>query len=376
MRDMLIFFIISFLTGLLYFISIYQYFKSWDSSEEYLELPESDIYLSIVVPFFNAERYIEKLFSDFSNLDFPGNKYEVLFINDHSTDQSPQLARKLAEKHENFICLDNFFQKGKKYAIRSGVEKASSDIIITTDADCRIPSKWLTPYSGIISKYSDSVLISSGVIMDKGQKFLHGFQALDFSSLVASGAASFLVGSPIMCNGANLAFKKSLFNNAFKYIHPEVNTGDDMFLMLYARQNFPGRLHFLKNPDAFVKTYPQPTWKQYFIQRRRWASKSTLYRNNDLIMISLKVLFIHIFLLAGLILSIINPIYIALFILLFSLKIIPDFLLLRSFLRYTGQVNLMKFFLPSQLINLLFIPLTGIIGIILPPERIPENEGA
>jgi len=53
-------------------------------------------------------------------------------------------------------------------------------------------------------------------------------------------------------------------------------------------------------------------------------------------------------------------------------KSVPDFLLLKNYLAFSRQKRLIKFFLPSQLINLIFIPISGITGILLSPRRKPN----
>jgi glycosyltransferase involved in cell wall biosynthesis len=362
---------ISLFTGTLYFTIIYLYYRSWKRQPDYKVSNREPVFLSIIIPFFNEENQIRKIISDTLNLKYPADKYEVILVNDHSTDNSLNIARAIETERNSVSIINNKYKRGKKYALKTGVEYARGEYILITDADCHLPNNWLKLFGDFIAGNPDAELISSGVLMTPGNGFMSKFQSLEFSSLVATGAASFIHGSPIMCNAANLAFKKDLFLNAFESIHPDINTGDDMFLMIYTKRAYPGKLRFLKNRDAFVKTKPVGSWMDFLRQRLRWSSKSSLYTDGKLIQVSIIVLITHLLLLGFLILLLVNIQFLIAFSILFLLKIIPDYLFLRSYLHETRQEKLIKFFLPSQLLNIFIIPLTGIAGIVLPAARTP-----
>jgi cellulose synthase/poly-beta-1,6-N-acetylglucosamine synthase-like glycosyltransferase len=363
--------IISFITGSIYFILIYIYYRSWENHPDYTAGNEEPLFLSIIIPFYNEESHILNIIKDVINLDYPEDKYEVILVNDYSTDHSFAIAFEDAKGNDSILILNNKYKRGKKYALRTGIESARGEYVLITDADCRIPKSWLKLFGDFILRNPDAVLISSGVFMSGQKSFLSGFQSLEFSSLVATGAASFIQGSPVMCNAANLAFRKNLFLKAFDNIHPDINTGDDMFLMIYTKRHFSGKSLFLKNADAYVETKPAGSWSDFLNQRLRWSSKSSLYNDAKIIQVSLAVLITNFLLLIFLVLSFVNSQFLVAFSILFILKLIPDYLFLRSFLRDTGQGNLLKFFLPSQLLNIFIIPFAGFAGIVLPAARTP-----
>jgi glycosyltransferase involved in cell wall biosynthesis len=323
----------------------------------------------VVVPFYNESENITSLIEDLNNQSFPGDMLEIILVDDFSEDDSYWKAGEQIIKSKNIRILKNKYNKGKKYALKTGVENARSDIIVTADADCRLGENWVAMSSAFFSENPETKLLSSGVIMRSPEQFSGYFQSLEFTSLVASGAASFIQGSAIMCNGANLAFRKDLFLEAFENLYPGINSGDDIFLMLYAKKKYPGSLQFLKSLQAFTFTKTRPDWMGFLKQRLRWSSKSSLYRDGRLIYVAFLVLIINFILLITLGLSFFNICFGLLLAGMLILKSVPDYIFLRSFLRFSNQETLLKFFIPSQLINIFFIPVTGILGLLYPLFR-------
>lgn len=349
---------------ILYSILILEFRSAWNRSPEHLHVPGEGVFLSVIVPFHNEADNLERLILDLKAQDYPQEKFEVILIDDHSEDSSFNFAKFLSKGSSNFRVIKNNLKQGKKFALKAAAESAIGDFLLITDADCRLPSGWISSFGYYYSEQSEMILVSSGVKMTDSDSFFSKFQALEFSSLVASGAASFFQKSPVMCNGANLSFRRSLFLRAFNDLHPEINTGDDMFLMLFAKKFYPGKMSFLKNHNAFTQTYAKKNWRSYFSQRVRWSSKSMLYRDWKLIYSSIIVFMVNLILLLSVILSFFDTDFIAIFLSALIIKSIPDFLFLRSFLKFSGQSGLLNFFLPSQIIYIFFIPITAVTGLI------------
>ncbi len=200
-----------------------------------------------------------------------------------------------------------------------------------------------------------SRLISGPVRISPATSFFSRLQALEFLSLTGTGGASFLNGEPLLCNGANLAFERELFLEAYPFLYPQVPTGDDMFLMLYTLRHYPGSLRYLKSPDAIVDTRPVPTPAAFFSQRMRWASKAGLYRNSRLILLSLLVFLFNAWLITLAALSFTGGSCAWIFAAFFFLKSLVDYVFLKAFCGFNRQENLMKVFIPSQLIHPFYI---------------------
>ncbi len=367
------FLIFSLIILFFYCFLILRFFYAWKKTPEYLPSGKhSKIFISVVIPFHNESKNLEALIEVLKYQEYPIDNHEVILVDDHSTDDSLQIADVLAKSVVNIKCVRNKRNVGKKYALYAGIEQAKGENILISDADCRFSPEWITLFASFISANPELKLISSGVKLKGDNRFIQSYQSLEFSSLVASGAASFFQKDPIMCNGANLAFRKELFLEAFEYMHPEINTGDDIFLMLYTKKKYPGKYAFMKNNDAFTTSSTLKNWKDLILQRIRWSSKSTYYRDFYIIITAILVLFINLSLLILFISSFFQPVLFIFFLFFLFMKSIPDFLLLRIYLSFSRQKGILKFFLPSQLINIIFIPLSGITGILLPSRRKPN----
>jgi len=174
--------------------------------------PENLLQVSILVPFRNERKSLPYLVNDLLGQTYPAERMEVLCINDHSEDGSPILFESLGHTGIKLSCLDLPEGKsGKKEALAYGIDHASGRWVLQLDADCRISSGFVASHMDFLDRNpSDLVagLVSTG--RERGG-FLEHFERLDQLSLAGVGAASFYLGRPMMCSGANLAYSRELY---------------------------------------------------------------------------------------------------------------------------------------------------------------------
>ena len=121
--------------------------------------------------------------------------------------------------------------------------------------------------------------------------FINQFQTTDFLSLQGVTIGSFGLKKPILCNGANLAYRKPIFNELNGFIGNEkIASGDDVFLLEKFVSHAKERVIFANNYDALVYTKPINNWYMLCQQRKRWAAKSKYYTNNYTKLLGLLVL--------------------------------------------------------------------------------------
>ncbi|MCU0355508.1 MAG: glycosyltransferase, partial [Cytophagales bacterium] len=166
----------------------------------------------------------------------------------------------------------------KKQGIAWAVGRAVGELIVTTDGDCTVPPAWLAALAGC-HRAENAVMVCGAVTFAPVRETVFSrLQAIEFASLVASGAATLQLGVPTMCNAANLAFSREAFLAVDGYRDTaSAATGDDLFLMHKLHKSYGNRVRFLKNPAAVVRTLPQPDLYGFYHQRKRWASKWHLY---------------------------------------------------------------------------------------------------
>lgn len=262
---------------ILYSFLIMYYRAGWQELTAFSQVGhEPSTKISVIIPARNEEENIGELLTSLEKQTYPQHLFEIIVIDDHSTDNTATVVSSYSFAKLIKLEFDNI-NSYKKKAIETGVAAATGELIVTTDADCIVPQNWLKTI-GAFKEDSDPVFIAAPVMMEHGPGLLQIFQALDFLVLQGITAASVQKRIHNMCNGANLAYKRKVFFevNGFAGID-HIASGDDMLLMQKIAQHFPGKISYLLSKDAIVATQASKTWKEFFSQRVRWASKATNY---------------------------------------------------------------------------------------------------
>ncbi|WP_066221851.1 glycosyltransferase family 2 protein [Formosa haliotis] len=259
-----------------------------------------------VIPFRNEADYLPELLQSIAALDYDDNRFEVLLINDGSTDESEALVHDFIKTHSQLQVrlLQNkrVSNSPKKDAISLAISQAKFDWILTTDADCKLPKTWLRCFNSFI-QHNPCQFIIAPVTYFTTSRFLNIFQWFDFMSLQGATLGGFGINKPFLCNGANLAYTKQAFNgvNGFQE-NDSIASGDDIFLLEKISDTYPESVHYLKAQDAVVYTHSQSSLQGLLNQRKRWASKTKAYKNTfsqltGLLVFSMNALLLSLFIL-------------------------------------------------------------------------------
>lgn len=232
---------------------------------------------TIIVPFRNEAENLPNLLNSFSNLNYPLNLFEVILVDDNSVKKFQILNSKFQIRIIDNVRVSN---SPKKDAISTAMQHLKTNWVITTDADCIVPENWLLSFDNYIQENQVSML-AGAVSYECENSFLHHFQQLDLTSLQGATIGSFGLNKAFMCNGANFAYTKSLFEklNGFEG-NNKIASGDDVFLLQKAVEQFPKEIHYLKAEEVIVITKPTENWKALFYQRVRWAAKTSSYKSS------------------------------------------------------------------------------------------------
>lgn len=324
---------------------------------------------SILIPARNEEESIGKCLASVYRQDYPAALFEVVVIDDHSTDTTADTVTELMKKHSTLKLIrladevkGKLLNAYKKKAIETAIPKTSGDWIITTDADCLAGETWLRSYDNYIQQH-DPALVAGPVKFINNGSFVSVFQCLDFLSLQGITAAAVSANSHSMCNGANLAYKKDAFLqvNGFRGID-NVASGDDMLLMHKIKNKFPGRTGYLFTPGAVVSTSPMPDWASFFHQRIRWASKAEKYDDKSIIAVLVLVYFYNCLLLALGILSFTGVFYFKLLLISLIIKTIVELGFLFPVAEFYKEKKLLWWFPAMQPFHILYMVVAGWLG--------------
>jgi cellulose synthase/poly-beta-1,6-N-acetylglucosamine synthase-like glycosyltransferase len=277
-----------FFTALLLFYAGYLFYCSihWTRLTPQNPQPTAFPKVSVIIPARNEALHITTCIRAVLNQNYPQDKMELIVINDHSEDNTVTLAQKAAQGHPNFRLLHLETQMGvayKKAAVARGIQEATGEIVVTTDADCQMGTEWLRTLVGTFD--AETGLVSGPVLLE-GTGIFAEFQALEFMGLIAVGAASIAAGHPTMCNGANLAYRRAAFDAVGGFAGIDhIASGDDELLMHKIAASGQYKIRFAKSRSAIVHTPAQSTWTQFKQQRIRWVSKSRHYKRQAITLI-------------------------------------------------------------------------------------------
>ena len=296
--------------------------------------------------------------------DYPKELTEIIIVDDHSTDRTAEIIRSYAGKGIKLLQLneDQPLNSYKKKAIAKAIEMSSGELMVATDADCRMNSQWLSSVVGYFES-SDLVMISSPVAYFEERTLFEFLQTLEFSYLIGLGAAFIGNRKASTCNGANLAYRKDVFYEVggFKGID-DLASGDDELLLQKVAGKYPERIGFLKDRKAIVYTHAKHTLGSFLKQRRRWASKSTHYKDKRVVALAVCIWLFNLSLLVNVMLGFFDGYYFKLFLLQFLLKFVFEtaFLLpVTSFFRRVRLVGLLLLLNPMHIIYFIYIGLLG-----------------
>ena len=359
---------ISIFISIIYFIIIIAFifgFNKIDSIQNKNTTPKNAF--SIVIPFRNEAHNLPHLLNSLSAIKYPVELFQVLLINDKSNDNFKRIIEDFIMLNPNLnISLIHSIKSTnspKKEAITFAIKQSKFEWIVTTDADCIIPSKWLQLFNQHIEE-KQPFLISAPVKFKAQNSFLYHFQNLNFISLIGSTIGGFGLKKPFMCNGANLCYNKNAFIkvNGFEG-NSMIASGDDVFLLEKINSLFPNRVCYLKSNEAIVLTNAENSLNSFFNQQIRWASKSTAYKSNFSKFIGLIVFSMNFVLITGVIAAILNPFLWKYLFIIFIQKIVLDFILILITATFLNNIRSLKYYIFISLLYPYFIVFTGFLSL-------------
>lgn len=329
--------------------------------------------ITIVVPFRNEANNLSVFWQSLLAQDYPRNRWEVVFIDDHSTDGGADLLlgaaagckERSGEEQGGGVRLQLLqlaeHLRGrkvvahKKEALAWGIGHSAADVILTTDADCQLPPDLLRRLAGTFTSGTDVVL--GPVFISRAAGFCAGFQALDLAGYQLYTAAMVAAGAPGLANGACLAFRRERFVAAGGYAGVDhMPSGDDVLLL--HKFNLAGyRAAWLPGGQP-VETRPVVGWRALWQQRLRWAGKAGNYVHPGLQFGQALTFLTSLALLLALFTL---PLHLRprLLLLLWSAKMLVDYVLLRDVARYYGRRELLHWYLPTALLYPFYLVAVG-----------------
>lgn len=253
---------------LLYAISIFglifgiQRLRLANSQKPQMSLDE----VTVVIPFRNETKNIQKLISCIRSQRYQPAQW--IFVNDHSDDDFLPFFKDLEHFPYRLLNLPPE-QRGKKRAIRFGVDHVRTEYCLTLDADVWFGKEYIK--SLLVMPEADMVILPVEMV---GKRWWHNFFTLEylFTTLINRGVSGWL--RPVNCSGANLLFKVSSYDEVDDIEeHDHILSGDDMYA-LRAFREAGKKIEVAEIPQVKVYTETPETFAETMEQRVRWMNKT------------------------------------------------------------------------------------------------------
>lgn len=323
-------------------------------------------FISVIIPFRNEEDNLLRSVKSITEQSLDKTRYEVFYVDDNSDDNSLQVLEE-AKKENNIQILKSPFsaeeRAHKKKALDYAIANSNGEIIITTDADCTHGKDWLKTMTNMFDKQTG--FVSGPVEFIENDKLFSKLQKVEFLSLILVGAGLIGIKRPIICNAANLGFKKSVFKKVGGYKdNLNISSGDDEFLMQKIAYNTNYNVKFCFDKNAISFTEPNKDIEQFYQQRKRWASKSLHYIKKTTILKLVLIFLFYLGVIVQLFLGIFsNKIFLLSFAVSFLVKIIMDYLVVQKSSKKLFKKTNDSIFFTAEFLHIPYILISAISGL-------------
>ncbi len=322
---------------------------------------EKKIRVTVVVVARNEENSLADLMEDLAVTSYPHDLLEILIVDDNSTDNTRAIAERVVSKYNFFRLLVNR-GAGKKMGISLALKESSGELVITTDADCRAGPEWIGSVVRFYNREEPDLIIGPMTLGTK--KGLAGYmEQLEFSGIQAVTSGSAGIGHPLMCNGANLCFRRDIVNDYDSIIRMDLASGDDMFLLQEARR-LKKKIMWLDDTDSIITTSAPETTGDFLFQRARWAGKVTSLKDPFTIITGIITLFTSASLAAMTGIAVFIPMFWKILAISYIVKAVPDFLLASLIIFRRGSSFLLLYFIPLELIYPFYVMATMMVSLV------------
>jgi len=324
--------------------------------------------VSVVVAARNEAERIAGCLSALLAQDYPHKQYEVIVVDDGSTDDTAGIIGEYLDGPISVRLLQTEGLGSKKEALSLGIAEAKGDVILSTDADCLVSLGWI---SGMVAHFRDGV----GFVIGYSQigsasdirTWRHGYEAVDFTSLMTCIWGSAGWGHPMAASGQNLGFLREVYSEVGGYdkiMHRA--SGDDVLLMQMVRNLHKWSIVFASDNSTFAQHPVTESWRALLRQRSRWASNATVLSGLDPLFFAYMLItyLLSILLLAAPVLLTVGLLSLPFFLGTIAVKTIAELVTFSCGVALSGRRELYRYFPFWVLLQTLHVVVVGSLGIL------------
>lgn len=235
------------------------------------------IKFSIIIAAKNEEQNLPLLFKSLTKLNYPKEYFEIIFVDDQSTDNTKIIIENFIEKNANISIYESNNKKysGKRGALEIGISHTKYEYIMITDADCEPQPEWLNSFAERFKQGYDFIF---GIApFHQTNSFVNKISCFENlrSQLLMFTVAK--MGFPYSAAARSFGFRKTAFDNleGYKNTTKTISGDDDLLLQEAIKHNM--KIGTVEIPDAFVYSSTKNKFKEYLIQKARHTASSNYY---------------------------------------------------------------------------------------------------
>lgn len=334
-------------------IAIKKKFKKLDEAE----LPSA----SVIVAARNEEDNIINCLNSLAQSEYPRDRFEVIVVDDHSTDSTYELVNKFIKDKPNFKLIKTEKQfgniKGKANAISNAIEIAKGEIILTTDADCIVSPQWVKTLTSYYS--NDDVAVVCGYTNQNDDTGFAAMQSMDFVYLMSVAAGTMNLGKPTSCIGNNMSYRKSVYNEVGGYENLPFSVTEDFQLLMAIDNLKKYKIIYPLDAGGLVTSKACESPKTLYWQKKRWGVGG-LDARPFAFMVVFTGWFVHACIIASPFFMSLNALYLIFF------KLVMDYFLLKPIYKIFSLKFKLKHFI---LFEIYFIVYTFVLPLLVFASR-------
>ncbi len=235
-------------------------------------------FVSVVVPARNETTLIKDCLISISKNNYPIDKYEIIAVNDRSTDNTGEILDSMLDLIPNLIVIHNDNEKaiknlrGKPGALQLGINSSKGDIILMTDADCLVNDQWI--YSNARGYSDDDLGMTAAFTNVINDNFFSSLQSVEWMYLHTLAVGGIGLNLPYGCFGNNISLSKEKFEKIGGYEALKFSVTEDLAMLQFMHDK-GYKLRHLSNHESTINTLPNKTLKEYINQHHRWILGGT-----------------------------------------------------------------------------------------------------
>lgn len=319
--------------------------------------------ISVIVAARNEEAHLPALLDALCSQHYPKEQYEIIVADDRSTDATARICKDFAARYSHFrwvqITRENPQLVGKKGALSAAIEVAQYNIFAFTDADCLPGPHWLSEVNRHMLPSVDFIAGYSPLVVE--QAWLDKLKNLERAAIFACTAGSFGLHWGITCTARNMAYRRTVYDavDGLSRIG-HIRSGDDDLMLQQAAAHCRS-FNFISSAAGTVPSIDKADLATQSQLEQRRGSKLRYY-TPAIQSVSVGAAIFYVLLIACFIGCLAEVFPWAIWLGCLFAKILSEVLLVGTFCRKVGRCDLMRAFLPAEILYIPYYLYFGIKG--------------